>query len=70
LTAETIWHPDSFSPGKGDIIMNRSLLVAAVAAIPLVGLSANKCSSDQSEQQPPPAEQQQQPQQPQTAPQQ
>ena len=38
--------------------MKRLLLVAAVAAIALAGLSANKCSgsSDQSAQQPPAAQ--------------
>jgi hypothetical protein len=49
--------------------MKRFLLVAAMAAIALVGLSANKCSGsgDQSQQQPP-ADQQQKPAQPQPPP--
>jgi uncharacterized protein YdeI (BOF family) len=51
--------------------MKRFLLVAAVAAIALTGLSANQCtgSSDQTQQQPP-ADQQQQQQPPQQPPQQ
>jgi hypothetical protein len=39
-------------PGK-ETVMKRFLLVAAMATMALVGLSANKCSSEQPQQQAP-----------------
>ena len=59
------------APNRGDFTMRRLMLVAAAAAIALVGLSANTCGEQQQsqpeqqtqpEQQPTPPEQPEQPQ--------
>ena len=55
------------APNRGDFTMRRLMLVAAAAAIALVGLSANTCGGEQQQSQP---EQQTQPEQQPTPPEQ